>query len=330
MSLRLLVTAGVTLSLLLVLAPGVQARQSPVTIDEPGVYRFADLGWSDDVVLTDDSPRATVQFTLPHDARQDAPDWYGVYVEFTWEGRPGPGGVAFLEANWNDRGVVQVQVKRPPIDTFPAMEVSTVDLVNGHRLVNEVSPRITASSTNYATYGAIKGGMNTLGLRLDPSLAAGSEFRVTVSKRSAIFRDPLGPAKFEVEGSASIEDSNLEARVKGRNTGLPVSSARLALFIYSLGSPPQQLSRPLEIDREKNRFEAEVSAELENPQPVEIRASVEWNGGRSFPVTIWPRSDGGSALDWIPYTPWSTVAALVLAWVAVPAAWRRVRRTREG
>ncbi|GAB4339235.1 MAG: hypothetical protein Kow0010_27410 [Dehalococcoidia bacterium] len=325
MSVRLLATAGITLSLFLMLAPGAGARQGTVTIDEPGVYRFADLGWSGDIVLTNDSPRATVQFTLPDDARQDAPDWYGVYIEFTWEGRPGPGGVAFLEANWNDRGVVQVQVERPPVSTFPAMEVSTVDLVNGYRLVNEVSPRITASSTNYATYGAIKGGTNTLEVRLDPSFAGGSEFRVTISKRSAIFRDPLGPTKFEVEGEASLDGSNIEARLKGRNTGLPVSPVRLALAIYSLGSPPQHLSWPLEIDPGRNRFEAEVSAQLANPQPVEVRAWMEWNGGRSFPVTIWPRRDGGSALDWVPYAPWTTVVAFVVAWIAVPAAWRRLR-----
>lgn len=325
MSHQLLATAGIVLSLLLVLVPGVGA-QSPATIDEPGVYWFADLGWTGDVLLTNDSPRATLEFTLPDDARQDAPDWYGVYIEFTWEGRPGPGGVAFLEANWNDRAVVQVQVKRPPIDTFPAMEVSTVDLVNGHRLANEVSPRITASSTNYATYGAIQGGLNTLELRLDPSLAPGAAFMVTVSNHSAVFRDPLGPTKFEVEGSARIEDSNLEARVNGRNTGLPVSTARLALAVYSLGSPPQQLTRPLEFDAEQKRFEAEVSARLENPQPVEVRAWVEWDGGRSFPVTIWPRHDRGSALDRIPYTPWSAALALAAAWIALPAAWRRIRQ----
>ena len=69
----------------------------PTAIDTPGAVSFADLGWTDDVVVKGDSPSATVDVILPEDVEQGNPLWYGVRLDFEISGTPGlPEDAAYL------------------------------------------------------------------------------------------------------------------------------------------------------------------------------------------------------------------------------------------
>ena len=129
-------------------------------IDSREKTPFSRLGWTDDVILTANSPPAIVRFELPEGAKQGDPIWYGLALKFEWIGNPGDeGDFAFLYGDWNGQSIHQFKVKRP-VGLNDGFQWSNLDLVNGSSHGYELSSLFRGSITNIAQFRAVRGGWN--------------------------------------------------------------------------------------------------------------------------------------------------------------------------
>ena len=153
--------------------------------DQPRQITFAELGWTEDAVISASSP-AVLRFELPEGVRQGDPHWYGVWLKFQLHGNPGwVGDYAFLSASWNGYAVYQFKTQRITT-TDSGIQWSMVDMVNGGNGGYELTDSIAVASSNMAQDDAVRGGLNELRFSLRLSGASNKETKSVVSRESRI------------------------------------------------------------------------------------------------------------------------------------------------
>ncbi|MFN0093801.1 MAG: hypothetical protein ACKVVT_03355 [Dehalococcoidia bacterium] len=289
---------------------------------------FGELGWTDAVALTRDSPVAGVSFELPAGAAQGAAAWYAVELDYRWEGVPPFERPAYLYAKWNGRALYQLEVMQDSTSA-PGFRWSMVDLVQGDAAGISRSGIFEAASANFATNPGIRGGPNTVTVELDLSLAGDSDARAVVFPTSKVIVTRWGPANIDLRGGADVEGNRLKIDATARNSGIaaPLLAGDI-LVSYSDGSF-EAIGRDWGAGLGPNgsrRIREDIV--IQRPDPERVHVALEWGTGRrAFRVYPAEPNHWWSSVPFLrPSLPGAVVAVVVL-WIALPAALRSTRGT---
>ena len=315
----------------LVFASSDAQASDPVLLEGSGRVSFADLGWSEDKVISPGSP-AVVRFRLPEGVQQGEPIWYGITLKFEWSGSPASvGDYAFLNGRWNDKAIYQFKVKRVT-DLDNGFQWSMVDAVNGSSLGYELSETLRASSSNIAQTSAVTGGWNEVGLSLGLRDAGNDGIRVVTSKESDIVATTWDPTFIEGRAEAKVQDNIVDLAVDGRNLGWAAPHLSATALVWS-GPHHDRFKWDLGPLDPLGTFELNERLVLSpGREPHRIDVELDWGTGRHFYI-VWDTSKVSASSRFIGHRAFrSTVGvmvAIIVLWVCVPALVSGVRQVRE-
>ena len=303
----------------------------PGALKENKAITFADLGWSDDRVISADSLPAIVRFQLPDGAVQGDPVWYGLRLKFQWLGNPGqPGDFAFLYGGWNGEAVYQFKTKRLS-DLDEGFHWSMVDAVNGGSHGYESGPTMVVTSTNFAQIKSVKEGWNELSLFLGLLDASNREVRVLISKESEIVATRWGPAHVVGSATADVRGDAIDVLVEGRNMGWDAHDLEVKVIAWNGYDPEVHDLRLGGLERSEPFELRQVVPWRHEDPPVRVDVEVDWGTGRGYYIAWDPNAPSGS---WFlqEYRIFGSTIGMVVSvvglWVTVPWLWGKLRRVR--
>lgn len=306
--------------IILALATPAVRASDPVLLEGPGRARFADLGWTEDQVISAGSP-AVVRFRLPDGTRQGEPHWYGFALRFEWTGALGAvGDYAFLNGRWNDAAIYQFKVKRVT-DLDNGFQWSMVDAVNGTSQGYELSDTFRASSSNIAQISAVTGGLNEVGLSLGLQDAGNDDIMAVISKESEIIVTTWPPSLVEGHTDVKVRDNVVDLAVEGQNTGWAAPRLSATVLIWS-DTHHDRFTWDLGPLEPLGTFELNEKIVLEpGRDPHRIDVDLDWGTGRRS-YTVWDTSSVSTFERFIAHSVFrSTIGvmvAIVVLWVCVP------------
>lgn len=304
----------------------------PTAIDTPGAVSFADLGWTDDVVVKGDSPSATVDVILPEDVEQGNPLWYGVRLDFEISGTPGlPEDAAYLVGSWNKRAMYFMPLEKMA-GFDDGFRWTTHEPLYGWHMGYETTDYFSAASTSFAILDAVRGGMNTIAIHLDMSLASNPDFQVRVRKESQVVAVQWRETQIEWKGRAEIDGELVVVDFQGRNTGQAATDFRITAVIYRDDTSVSFHTHDVGALEQGGELNYSDIISITPGSPVfAVDLDLEWNGGRDY-LRLWPAAPDPSWYERVPRPFRSTVGALVAmvaVWIGLPALVRRLRGRRD-
>lgn len=305
---------------------------APLVLEDYGRVSFSDLGWQSDVELTADAPSTTLRFTLPEDADQGAPLWYGIRLVFDWHGNPGkPGDFAHLYGIWNEGALYQFQTERLD-STDQGFGWSMADLVNGASAGYELTPSMSVASSNMAQIGSITPGPNELELFLQLSYASNKDVRVVVSRESSIFATSWQPTYIDGKAEVDIDGETAQLKLEGKNLGWGAPRLNIRTIIWTEGKQEEfyHIIAPLPplgdvaVERDFTRNTRHA--------PERIDVELDWGSGRTFFLVL----DSDQSTSRIPFidnaifrSTIGVMVATVILWVSLPILVSQIRRSRK-
>lgn len=310
---------------------GATAGPTPSVIAGPGRTTFADLGWEHDAVISDGTP-ATVRFTLPDNASQGDPLWYGLHLKFNWQGNPGEvGDYAFLYGRWNNKSVYQFQTMRIS-ELDQGYEWSMSDMVNGNSEGYELGDSIQVTSTNIAQLKSISGGLNELTLSLSLGDASNKNITAIVSKESEIIASSWQPTFIDGEATAKVEDNVVDVKLDGKNLGWGTDSFMVTVRVWSgVFADSKEWELGSLLPHANIDFEERLVLE-QGREPHRVDVEVDWPGGRQFFIA-WDPTNNPQAIPFLGSGIFRSVAGLMVAvavlWIAAPALVAAIKERRR-
>ncbi len=304
----------------------------PLVLNDYGRVSFSDLGWTDNVELTADSPSTTLQFSLPEGVKQGDPFWYGVRLVFDWHGNPGkPGEFAHLYGIWNEGAVYQFQTERLN-STDQGFEWSMVDLVNGASAGYELTPSMSVASSNVAQFRSITPGPNELELFLQLSDASNKDIRVVVSNESSIFATSWQPTFIDGKAEVDIDGETATLRIQGKNLGWGAPHLSTRAIIWTEGKQETFNHSIAPLPPLGDVLVEEHFTRNTDHAPERIDVELDWGSGRTFFLVL----DASQPTGRIPLidnaifrSTIGVMVATVILWVSLPMLVSQIRRARQ-
>ena len=319
----------------------------------PGRFTFADLGWSDDVLLAADSRKASVRFWIPGDDAVGSPDefvppptrptspgvpvpedalWYGIRLSYEWRGAPAaPGGFGQLTAEWNGHFLYSLDM-RTPSDLVEGFTWAMADAIYGGSGGFEAGSRFVAASSNLAGpmgVQEVQEGWNELIINLSLREAGNNNIQVLIKKDSEVFATSWRPPFIaEATAKAKVEAESITLKAKGRNLGWGMPEHYAAAVVWREDGSQQDYSWELGELSPRASVEFEQTIPNEGDSPV---YSIEVGLDYAPPLQAWPPLPGE---PWHSRFPVGSTAGLlvsiVVLWVGVPMLFRHFRQRRAG
>lgn len=301
----------------------------PVVSDTPGGISFAELGWDDDRMVYGNSAPATVSIDLPEETKQGDPLWYGIRLDFEISGSPGHAGDdAYLTGTWNDRAMYFMPLEST--DTFASgFEWVTHESLSGWHMGYEVSDEFPAASTSFAILDAVKGGTNTVSIRLDAEEDI-QNLQVKIKKESQLVAVRWKKTDIVGSGYADIDGDTVTVQFQAENVGETADDLRITVIVYRDDTSVKYQTSHIGVLAKGDSLNFSDTILLVPGAPVfSVDVDVEWNGGREY-LRLWPESPLPPWYERVPRAFRSTAGALVaivVLWLGIPALTRRIRNT---
>ena len=327
-TLALVVVLGAALVSLGAVPPQLEDT-SPVLLGSTGRFTFAELGWSEDVTISDGSP-AVVEFRLPEGTEQGNPLWYGLHLKFRWSGLPGhEGDYVFLNGSWNKLAVYQFKVKRIT-ELDGGFRWSVADIVNGTSRGYETSETMVVASTNMAQRDAVRGGLNTIRLSLDLLTAGNPDVVALVSNQSEVVVTSWQPTRIDGTGNADVDGKVVDLVVNGKNLGWGAHNLSARALVWS-GPHMDVFKWDLGRLEPLGSFTLQKQLILADDRvPHRIDVELEWGSGRQF-YTLWDAGDAGLNVPFLGHGIFRSTVGLLIAvsvlWIALPALVAALRQS---
>lgn len=314
---------------------GAQDAASPV-LDKPGQLSFEELGWTDDVLLTGDSPSATVRVRLPEGVRQGEPLWYGVRLVYEL-GNPGEHDFeGELFVGWNDRQFYTGRFgRRDDINKgFWWIAIERVHTPHDSGGGIELGEKIRLATSQFGLLWSLREGWNDVIVYLnfiphdDKSVG-----QALIKKESQVIAVNWQPTDVQGEARTRIDDDGVRLDFRGRNLGRLAADFSIKAQVFREDGSHRAYDWPQGTLLTHSEVEFRETIAHEDDSPVNsIIMELDWGAGYRL-LPAWPPEAGPSWYDRLPSPLRSGVGAmvaLVVLWVGLPALWRQVRQARSG
>ena len=189
---------------------------------------------------------------------------------------------------------------------------TTHEPLYGWHMGYETTDYFSAASTSFAILDAVRGGMNTIAIHLDMSLASNPDFQVRVRKESQVVAVQWRETQIEWKGRAEIDGELVVVDFQGRNTGQAATDFRITAVIYRDDTSVSFHTHDVGALEQGGELNYSDIISITPGSPVfAVDLDLEWNGGRDYPGSGRPHliplgmsacqghSDPLSALWWL-------------------------------